>query len=272
MSSATGRPSAPPDDGHVAACHDTLRSVHWPGTTVVDKGVRERRFDVERAGRTIPGLLWTPADGESPRPLVLVGHGGSGSKREDYVVALARRLVRRRQLAVAAIDGPVHGDRRKNRASAPDVPLLDFAQAWSGDDGLTDAMVADWRTTLDELQKLPDVGDGRTAWWGLSMGTILGLPFVAAEPRINAAVLGLMGLTGPTRTRIASDAPKVKCPVLFLMQWHDELFGRDTALALFDALGSLDKRLHANVGLHGEVPPEEFEQTEQFLSRHLLGD
>ena len=101
------------------------------------------------------------------------------------------------------------------------------------------------------------------------MGTILGLPLVAAEPRIAVAVLGLMGLTGPTRSRIAADAPNVRCPVLFLMQWNDELFPRERLADLFDALGSTDKRLHAHPGKHGDVPAEEFEASEAFLARHL---
>jgi len=243
--------------------------VHWTGEDVVDKAVRERRFDVTHDGRTIPGLLWTPPDADGPRPLVLIGHGASGSKREDYVVALGRRLVRHLGYAAAAIDGPVHGDRRTGRGSGPDLPFFDFAQLWSSDDMMTDAMVGDWRATLDALQAEPDIGAGAVGFWGLSMGTILGLPLVAAEPRIVVAVLGLMGLTGPTRTRISADAPKVRCPVLFLMQWHDELFPRQVAEALFEALGSTDKRLHAHPGKHGDVPPEEFEASERFLALHL---
>lgn len=241
----------------------------WPGQDVVAKGVRERRFDVERDGRLVPGLLWTPPDGVGPRPLVLIGHGAAGSKREDYVVALGRRLARHLGYAAAAIDGPVHGDRRRDRGSSIDAPFLDFAQLWSADPGMTDAMVADWRATLDALQAEPDVGVGPVGWWGLSMGTIIGLPVVAAEPRISVAVLGLMGLTGPTRQRFATDAATVQCPILFLVQWHDEMFARDTAFALFDAIASMDKRLHAHPGLHGEVPLEAFAASEHFLGTYL---
>lgn len=243
--------------------------MHWPGEDVVAKGVRERRFDVEREGRTVPGLLWTPPVAHRPRPLVLIGHGASGSKREDYVVALGRRLVRHLDVAAAAIDGPVHGDRRPPAGPGPDMPFVDFGLLWSSDTTMTDAMVADWRAVLDALQAEPDIGGGPVGYWGLSMGTILGLPLVAAEPRIAVAVLGLMGLTGPTRSRLATDAPNVRGPVLFLMQWHDELFPRDTVLDLFDALGSPDKRLHAHPGPHGGVPPEEFEASERFLALHL---
>jgi dienelactone hydrolase len=214
-------------------------------------------------------LLWTPPDAEGTRPLVLIGHGASGSKREQYVVALGRRLVRHLGYAAAAIDGPVHGDRSPSSGPVPDMPFFQFGQLWSSDDTMTDAIVADWKATLDALQSEPDIGVGPVGYWGLSMGTILGLPLVAAEPRITAAVLGLMGLTGPTRSRIGADAPNVGCPVLFLMQWHDELFPREKVYELFDLLGTSDKRLHAHPGKHGDVPLEEFDFSERFLALHL---
>jgi dienelactone hydrolase len=236
----------------------------------LEHGVRERRFDLDRDGRHVPGMLWTPAGGAGPRPLVLLGHGASGNKRQDYVVSMARRLARHRGFAVASIDGPVHGDRRPAglESDAPTV-FLHFAQVWSSDDAMTDEMVSDYAVTVDALQALEEVGEGALGWWGLSMGTILGLPFVAAEKRMSVAVLGLMGLTGPTRARIEADAPKVTCPVLFLVQWDDELFARESAFALFEALGSADKRLHASLGSHGEVPDEEFVASEGFLARYL---
>jgi len=106
-------------------------------------------------------------------------------------------------------------------------------------------------------------------YWGLSMGTLLGLPLVAAEERISAAVLGLAGITGPTMDRLARDAASVQCPVLFVAQWDDELFSRDTVLALFDALGTRDKQLHATPGSHAGVTPETFALTARFLATRL---
>jgi len=242
--------------------------VHFTEDCVV-KGVRERVFEIERDGRIVPGLLWTPPEAQGSRPLVLIGHGASGSKREDYVVALGRRLVRHLGYAAVAIDGPVHGGRRTKSGPGPDAPFFDFGLMWSSDPTMTDAMVADWRAAIDAVQAESDVGVGDVGYWGLSMGTILGLPTVAAESRISVAVLGLMGLTGPTKSRIAADAAKISCPVMFLLQWHDELFPRDKVFELFGALGSSDKRLHAHPGRHGDVPLEEFEASESFLALHL---
>jgi len=243
--------------------------MHWRSEDLVDRGVRQRGFDLEHEGRLIPGLLWTPDGARGPRPLVLIGHGGSNNKRQDYVVALARRLVRHHGYAAAAIDGPVHGDRRADGGKNTALTFLEFGQAWSSHPSMTDEMVSDWRRTLDSLQTLEDVGTAPVGWWGLSMGTILGLPVVAAEPRVEAAVFGLMGRVGPTCDRITEDALKVHCPVLYLVQWDDELFDRERAFELFDLIGSEDKRLHANPGGHGEVPRAEFEASERFLAERL---
>ena len=101
------------------------------------------------------------------------------------------------------------------------------------------------------------------------MGTILGLPLVAADDRVAAAVLGLMGVAGPAKDRVTADAAAVRCPVLFVVQWDDALFPRDKAFALFDALGTDNKRLHANPGSHGGVPADEFALTARFLGEHL---
>jgi dienelactone hydrolase len=239
------------------------------GTDVAAKGVRERRFDVELGERTVPGLLWTPEGDDHPRPVVMLGHGAAGSKREDYIVALARGLVRRHGLSAVAIDGPVHGDRRADKGAVAGLPFADFVQRWSADPGLIDDMVGDWHTTLDAVQDLPEVTPGPCGYWGLSMGTIFGLPTVAAEPRVAVAVLGLMGIAGPTQERFTADAGTVTCPLLFLVQWHDELFPRDRAFALFEALGSTDKRMHVSPGMHAEVPAEEFEASARLLASHL---
>lgn len=231
--------------------------------------VRQRRFDLARGDRYIPGLVWTPVEVDAPTPVVMLGHGASGSKDQDYIVALARRLVRRHGLAAVAIDGPVHGARRADGGADPNLAFMDFAAAWSSDDALIDGMVDDWRATLDAVQALPEVGTDTCGYWGLSMGTIFGLPLVAAEERVEAAVLGLMGISGPTRERFAADASAVRCPVLFLLQWEDEIFGRERSLELFDALASTDKRLHAHPGRHAEVPAEEFEASGNFLASYL---
>jgi len=216
----------------------------------------------------VPLVLWTPEEA-APRGLVLVGHGGSGHKREDYVVALARRLVRSSSIAVASIDGPVHGERRQDRDSLPTLVLMEFAQSWAGDPTLTDRMVGDWTATLSELEALDGLDGVPVGYWGVSMGTLLGLPFAAADDRVVSCVFGLAGLSGPTADRLAQDASRVTAPTLFLVQLDDELFTTQSSLALFEAIGSTHKRLYAAPGRHRDVPTDAFHLSIDFLTSHL---
>jgi dienelactone hydrolase len=148
--------------------------------------------------------------------------------------------------------------------------ILDFSQVWAGDEQMTDEMVADWRATLDEVIAELELAGRPIGYWGLSMGTLLGLSLVAREPRIKACVLGLAGIAGPTAERLSEDAPNVSCPVFFVLQWHDELFPRERSLELFDRLGSIDKQLHATPGRHSAVTTETFAMTAEFLIDRLV--
>lgn len=239
------------------------------GEAECSHGVVERRFDVAGDSGVVPGIVWTPEAGAGPRPLVLVGHGGTGHKRMPYVLSLARRLVRHSGHAVAAIDGPGHGDRPGPPADSERPPEGGIRQTFMDDmAAAADAMTADWTTTLRELQKLEDVGDGPLAYWGLSMGTMFGCPFVAATPQVRCAVLGLMGTFADTNPWVVA-AAQIACPVLFLVQTDDELVPPERALALFRSIGSTDKRLHAHPGAHAAVPTEEIDASEAFFARHL---
>ena len=126
--------------------------------------------------------------------------------------------------------------------------------------------VPEWRATLDALQELDCIGaGGPVGFWGVSMGSWIGVPLAAAEPRIIAAVFGLVG-----HEALAEAAARVTVPVDFLLQWDDELVPRDSGLALFDVFASREKSLHANPGRHAEVPMFELENSERFFTRHLL--
>ena len=193
------------------AVHSPATRMDWTGDTHRVDGVVERGFAVEVDGRRVPGVLWTPPDAKGARPLVLIGHGATAHKRYGYVVALARELVRSYGFAAVAIDGAGHGDRRSNPDDDEMKVFSDFLTEWSRE-GSTDDAVADWRATLDAVRALPEVGDGPVGYWGLSMGTIFGLPLVAADRRIQVAVFGLMGLVGPTRDRMARRRPRRRLP------------------------------------------------------------
>ncbi|MGH2684440.1 MAG: dienelactone hydrolase family protein [Actinomycetota bacterium] len=233
--------------------------MRWTADPVTAKGVTQREFRVGEAS----GTLWTPEKGPGGdgAPLVLLGHGGGASRSVPVVVGTARRFVRHNGLAVAAIDAPLHGDRGTETFKT--VPEL---MARMGSRETIQQAVSEWRATLDALLEVDGIID-RVGYWGLSMGTHLGVPVVAAEERIQTAVLGLFGAIGGGRQRAA--AAGVTCPVMFLVQLDDEVVDPGGAIELFQLLGSKDKRLHAHPGLHSAVPLEEIEENGAFLKRHL---
>jgi len=233
---------------------------------VSSHGVRERIGTYRAPSGDVPLVVWTP-DGRPPRAVVAVGHGASGHKRMSYVLSLARELVREFDCAVFAIDGPIHGERRSDGLLDDTLVMLEFAQYWQDHSDLLDVTEGEWRAALDCVQLLEDVGSEiPVAYWGLSMGGLLGIGFVGREPRIRASVLGLIGATDRFRT----DAAAISVPVLFLVQWHDELFSRESSLELFDSFTVTDRTLLASPGTHGAVPEETILHSMEFLSRRLL--
>lgn len=233
----------------------------WNGHQEGSDRLLERGFDLSVDGRRIPGLYWRPAQ-DPGRGLVLLGHGATNDKRAEYVVGAARALVDKGMAAVA-IDGPGHGDRH---VDATGDLYQQFEQRWHGGGG-TDGVVADWAATLDFIEE--EDGARPTGWFGLSMGTMMGLPLAANDGRIRAAVLGLMGTWGPSRDDLLRLAPEVRCPVRFLIQWDDELIPRQASLDLFDRLGTDRKSLHAYPGTHSEVPIAEGLASLDYLENKL---
>jgi dienelactone hydrolase len=242
--------------------------MHFTSDTTRD-GVREQLFDLDG----LPGALWTPAGAGGPRPLILIGHGGGEHRTAPDVLHRAHRFVTDGGFAVACADVPNHGDRPTDDhldALAADLQgrveagedrsvLLAHFQAH-----VARQTVGEWQKLLDAVQQLDHVGAGPAGYWGVCLGCGLGVPFVAAEPRIHAAVLGLGGAAASAQT-----AAQITVPVEFLIQWNDERVPRDQSLALFNALASTEKTLHANPGGHGETPAFETDSSVRFFSRHL---
>src|SRR6185312_13062602 len=75
----------------------------------------------------------------------------------------------------------------------------------------------------------------------------IGVRLAVIEPRIAAA--GLFAGSFVPRT-IFEEARQVTVPLHVLLQWDDEGNDRQAALDLFDAFGSKEKTLNANMGGH----------------------
>ncbi|MEU7039060.1 alpha/beta hydrolase [Streptomyces sp. NPDC046237] len=231
----------------------------------LDDGVLEREFTLGE----IPGTLWTP-ESATPAPLILMAHNNGLPKREPRLVARARHYAAYGYV-VATIDAAGCGDRP--RSAADEQARADLGHAMQAGEpvdeileslvgSLVEKAVPDWRTTLDALLELPEIGGpvGYSGW------TAVGIRLAAVEPRLAAAGFFAGGYV-PRAQR--EEACQVTLPLLLLLQWDDEGNPRRRALDLFDAFGSKEKTLHANVGGHVGTPWFEVEDGGRFYDRHL---
>lgn len=234
-------------------------------------GMLERDFIVG----DVPGVLWSPAFSAADRaPLILMAHGGGNHKKHPAMSGRAQRLVTGCGFHVAVIDAPGHGDRPRTAHDEAEIAELFRARAAGEPEGpivvryndhLGKLAVPEYQATLDALQEIPEIGaGGLVGFWGINLGTAIGVPLVAIEPRITAAVFGQHW-----PDVLAEKAKLITIPVEFDMQWDDEHISREEGLALFDAFASKQKSLHVNSGKHKELPRFEADSAVRFFARHL---
>ncbi|MFF4273445.1 dienelactone hydrolase family protein [Streptomyces sp. NPDC001536] len=231
----------------------------------LDDGVLEREFTLGE----IPGTLWTP-ESAAPVPLILMAHNNGLPKSLARLVARGRYTAAH-GYAVATIDAVGCGDRPRSaadeqartelrRAMQAGEPVDEIFESVVGP--LVENAVPEWRTTLDALLALPEIGGpvGYSGWMAL------GIRLAVVEPRIAAAGFFAGGFV-PRAQR--EEAPQVTSPVLVLLQWDDEGNPRQRALDLFDAFGTKEKTLLANMGGHTGTPWFAGEDAIRFFGRHL---
>ncbi|MHA4850923.1 alpha/beta hydrolase [Rhodococcus sp. MSC1_016] len=242
--------------------------MHFTSEQRLDDGVLEREFTLGE----IPGILWTPGSASAPAPLILIGHPGGLHMMYPRLAARARHAAAA-GYAAATIELPGSGDRP--RSAAAEQARADLRRALEAGDPVSDEIVdrlvlplvdkaaPEWRAALDGLLELPEISGPV----GYSGGVIaIGIRLAVVEPRISAALL-FAGSFVPRS--MFDEARQVTIPLRVLLQWDDEGNDRQQALDLFDAFGSKEKTLHANMGGHTGVPQLEGDDGNRFFARHL---
>ena len=135
-------------------------------------GFVERKFEIPSNGRQVPGIYWEPKSGAER--LVMLGHGGTMHKRTGYILTLAH-LFLQNGIAAVAIDGPGHGDRDPSESWRGGKE--EFKKAWTSGGG-TETSTEDWTESLKFLEG--NFGARPVGWWGVSMGTMMGIPLIAS--------------------------------------------------------------------------------------------
>ncbi|MBW8796005.1 MAG: alpha/beta hydrolase [Streptomyces sp.] len=243
--------------------------MHLTSGQRLDDGVLEREFTLG----DIPGILWTPGSASAPAPLILLSPPPLGLRRTYPRLVARARHAAADGFATAAIELPGSADRpRWPAAEQARAELRRVMEAGEpvGDElidalvlPLVDRAVPEWQAALDALLALPGIGGPV----GYSGGVIsIGIRLAVVEPRIVAA--GLFAGSLVPRAMF-EEARRVTIPLHVLLQWDDEGNDRQAALDLFDAFGSKEKSLHANMGGHTGVPQFAGEDAARFFARHL---
>ncbi|MDX3096839.1 alpha/beta hydrolase [Streptomyces sp. ME19-03-3] len=243
--------------------------MHITSQRRLDDGVDEREFTLGE----IPGFLWTPGSASTPVPLILLGHPPLGLRMMYPRLVDRARHAAAEGFATATIELPGSGDRPRWPAAEQARADLRRAMETGGpvSDEIIDALVLplvdkavpEWQAALDALLRLPEIGGPV----GYSGGVIsIGVRLAVVEPRIVAA--GLFAGSLVPRA-IFEEARQVTVPLHVLLQWDDEGNDRQAALDLFDAFGSKEKTLQANMGGHTGVPRWAGDAAGQFFTRHL---
>ena len=220
---------------------------------------RVREDAVELGG--IPARVYVPTGADG---VLLLGHGGGHSKDGPRFVDLSRRYADRTGLAVVCIDAVDHGERQP-AGRTPGVP-----REWHS--SAIDQMVEDWRTTAEALEPIGPA----VAYVGFSMGSIFGLPTVAAMPSMRVAVFVVGGIpTGfgiddaPLGPRLLAAAARLDhVAVLMLNKADDPYFPAAGTRALYDAIPGTRKRLRFLDGDHDDWPPELIDESINFIAQH----
>ncbi|MCA9823326.1 MAG: hypothetical protein R3B97_09010 [Dehalococcoidia bacterium] len=224
--------------------------------------IREVRFAVEAAGEEAPGVLFY-AEGEDAMPLVVIQHPATSSK-DDYFVRDVGMMWARRGWACMGLDAPYHGE----RGVADPMRLLrerDHFPAASAQ------FSAELTAAVNAVAEKFPVDTARLGYVGYSMGSMLGIPAVAADGRYKTAAFCLVGEGGLLGSATAEGSPVAglgNVAVRIVGKLSDEFFPRESTEALYAALPG-EKDLAWLPGGHFEIGPDVIKSAEQWLKRTL---
>jgi hypothetical protein len=242
--------------------------MHFTSEQRLDDGVLERGFTLGE----VPGILWTPESASPPAPLILLGHPGGLHRMYPRLLARARGSVAE-GFAAATIELPGSGDRPPSAVA--EEARADLQRALEAGERVADELVdrlvlplveqavPEWQAALDALLSLSEIG-GPVGYAGGFIA--IGIRLAVVEPRITAALL-FAGSYVPRS--LFEEARQVTIPLQVLLQWDDEGNDRQLALDVFDAFGTKEKTLHANMGGHTGIPRFEGDDGNRFFARHL---
>jgi dienelactone hydrolase len=136
-------------------------------------------------------VLTIPADVDPPYPVAIFQHGFGGSNQQ--VLSRVGAVLAQRGIATIGISAASHGRRGSpiDLLTGSALQLRDIFRQTNADQM---ALVRMLEAGVDiDADGTPDLDASRISYIGISLGGLVGGPFVAVEPNVHAAVLNVMG-------------------------------------------------------------------------------
>ena len=247
----------------LAAAIDSVddRSPHWR--------IEYVSFDAAYDGERVAAYLFLPKSAPPPYQTVVWFPSGNApytTSRSPEDLEWFSTLVRTGRAVIYPIYDGMHGGRPRERSAGnSEHAWRDAVIHWSKDLG----------RSIDYLETRPDIDTERIAYFGFSMGGVLGPIMTAVEPRIRVTVLlggGLWMRISPPEAEPLNFAPRVKVPVLMINGREDFYFDVERSQRhLFLQLGTPPTEKRHVVFDGGHLAPKEaaVRETLAWLDRYL---
>jgi dienelactone hydrolase len=225
--------------------------------------LREIRFTLDVGSEGVPGLLIMPREGDDILPLVLIQHPATSSK-DDYFVRDVALAWAKMGWACAGLDAPYHGD----RASHDPMSLLRDRDRFAE---VSRQFAGEVSAVIDALAARYPIDLSRLGYVGYSMGSMLGIPAVAADGRFKVAAFCLVGEGGLLGAAGADGSPVRELgnvAVRIVAKEQDEFFSREASQALHDALSG-ERDIAWLPGGHFEIGPDVIQKAFEWVKPRL---
>ena len=149
-----------------------MESIQWSEGQI---GATDFVINNHPGHRLVTGAIWLPKISSESNIVVLCGHGASGDRYQDPIPYLVKHLVDRHNIVVLSVDGPVHG-LRKVEPGGREAFFKEMQRPTFIDD-----MVSDWLIATEDILKEKNITIETLGYFGLSMGTMFGVPLLASQ-------------------------------------------------------------------------------------------
>jgi dienelactone hydrolase len=236
------------------------RVLNWQERPV--NGISEIRFELVVGTEAVPALFYVP-EGADPAPLVIIQHPATSSKDDYFVRDVALQWASRGWIC-GGLDAPLHGD----RADHDPMSILRDRDRFTE---VARQFAGELTAVVNALADMYPVDLGRLGYVGYSMGSMLGIPAVAADGRFKAAAFCLIGEGGLLGAANEAHSPVRELgsvAVRIVGKTRDEFFSKEATEALYEALPG-EKHLAWWPGGHFEIGPEVIKSAGDWLKAKL---